>query len=71
MMYIAVLNAIAGIADYSFYDTTSVFTISILVWFSTAIILYTVYVGYTTHREPKLDHNHEWIPPKLSDPDWD
>jgi len=71
MMYIAVLNVIAGIADYSFYDPTSAFIISILVWFSTALILYTVYVGYTTDREPNLDDIHERIPPELSDPDWD
>jgi len=71
MMYIAVLNVIAGIADNSFYDSTSVFIISIIVWFLTALALYNVYVGYTTNREPKLDDIHERILPEFSDSDWE
>ena len=71
MMYFATLNVVFGFANYNawMFDNTSVIIISILVWSSTAIVSYSVYIGYMTARETSLDDIYKQLPPETKDYD--
>ncbi len=69
MMYIAVLNFIAGTVDPVFYSLSSLITLSVFIWIFPAYFGYTFYVGYTTARETSLDEVYKNLPPETSNYD--
>jgi len=69
LMFMGLLNFIAGNSNFYNFNQSSVLVVSIVVWVFTGLCIYSVYIGYTTARETNIEEVYDHFEPKFKDYD--